>query len=232
MNRIAALFWILAFSLMASACCHAQAGYLSKAGLDAAIFRGPEAQKYSFPYEGTQYAYSEEFLEGSVVYNGVEYSGLLLNLSAGMDELHLKIRESGVVMVLDSRLVGEYAIGGRRFVCLHGGDVAGGLPKGHYEVLFSGEGDMLLKKNIKRINVRKQDVKGIYREFESVCRYYVVKDGVPYQVQRRGDFEDIFDEKRKSIREFVKGNRDLYPGNGNKERFFTAIMENVYGNRN
>ncbi len=197
--------------------------YTGQVGLNAAIFRGPEAEKYPFKVEGTQYAYSEEFGLGRVLYNNVEYGNLLLNLSINKDELHLKIKESGIVMELDKRLVEDFTIGERKFVKVGQESGIGGIPDGYYEVLYSKK-DLLLKKSTKRINVRKHEGKGIYREYEKVDRYYAVKDGVAVQITKRGDFAKLYEERKKEIKDFIRETKDMYPGEENRERFFISIM--------
>ena len=197
--------------------------YLGEAGLDAAIYRGPEAPKYQFLFEGTQYAYTDEFEEGTVLYNGIEFRGVHLNLSASTDELHLKILKSGIVIELEKRLVESFTIGERNYLALQGENRIDGLAAGYYEVLHSGN-SMLLKKNVKKIAVRKHDEKGIYRQFEEANKYYVVRDGVKRNVLGVGDIVKMFDENKKELKGFVKKNRDRYFGSENREKFFKAVI--------
>ena len=203
--------------------------YLGEAGLDATIYRGPEAPKYPFLFEGTQYAYTDEFEEGTVLYNGVEYRGVNLNLSASSDELHLKVLKSGIVIELEKRLVEGFTIGERQYLALRGNNVVEGLAPGFYEVLHSGK-CLLLKKNVKKIAVRKHEEKGIFRQFESADKYYVVRDGAYGQVLRVGDIVKMFDENKKELKGFIKNNRDRYFGSENREKFFKAVIGAADGN--
>ena len=50
---------------------------LTDAKIDAVIFRGPTYIKYPYRFDGTFYAYSDEFLESRINYNGKEYLVLL-----------------------------------------------------------------------------------------------------------------------------------------------------------
>ena len=202
--------------------------YLGEAGLDAAIYRGPEAPKYPFLFEGTQYAYTDEFEVGTVVYNGVEFRGVHLNLSASSDELHLKILKSGIVIELEKRLVESFTIGERQFLALQGKDAVKGLAAGYYEVLHNGK-SLLLKKNIKKVAVRKHEEKGIFRQFEIANRYYLVKDGVAGHVFMSGDIVKRFVEMKKELKAFVKKNKDKYHGSENRERFYMAIVDYADG---
>ena len=193
--------------------------------MNAAIFRGPEAVKYKFIYQGTPYAYSETFAKGAVVYNGVRYNGVELNLNAHRDELHLRIPSSGIVLVLDKTLVGEFSIGRHNFVTLLGEDVPQGLVAGYYELLYNGE-DVLLKKNVRMFYERLQTSgKGIFRHFDPVNKFYVIKDGAAAQISRNRDFAKIYREEKKSIKSFIKKNKLRFVDMEDKDPAFVEIMQ-------
>ena len=199
--------------------------FAAEAGMDAAVYRGPEAVKYPFRYEGTPYAYTESFLGGTLVYNGVFYKGLLLNLNAHRDELHLKMPSSGIVIELDRRLVGEFSFGGRNYVALIGDSAVDGLQGGFYQMLYKGE-DMLVKKNGKSFHERLQSgsSKGVFRFFDPADRYYVVKGGKPVQVSRMKDFARVYKEEKKAIKGFIRKNKMRFVDMDDKDRTFMEIM--------
>ena len=198
--------------------------YLQAAGLNAAIFRGPEAVKYQFKYQGTPYAYTETFSMGSLVYNGVKYDGVELNLNAHRDELHLKITSSGIVLELDKNIVGDFVIGRRQFVTLVGENAVEGLPQGYYQVLYKG-GDMLLKKNIRTFHERLQTSgSGVFRYFDQSNKYYLLKDGKVYPVSRNKDFAKVYKEEKKAIKGFIRHNRMKFMEMEEKDPAFVEIM--------
>ena len=199
--------------------------YLQEAGLNAAIFRGPEVVKYQFRYQGTPYAYTEDFSMGSLVYNDVKYDGVELNLNAHKDELHLKITSSGVVLELDKNIVGEFVIGRRQFVTLVGEKAIDGLPQGYYQVLYKG-GDILLKKNIRTFHERLQTSgSGVFRYFDQSNKYYLLKDGIVYPVGKNKDFAKVYKENKKEIKGFIRHNRMKFLDMDDKDLAFVAIME-------
>ena len=198
--------------------------YLQKAGLNAAIFRGPEAVKYQFRYQGTPYAYTEAFSMGSLVYNGVKYEGVELNLNAHKDELHLKIASSGTVLELDKNIVGEFAIGRRQFITLVGENTVEGLPQGYYQVLYKG-GDTLLKRNIRTFHERLQTSgSGVFRYFDQSNKYYLLKDGKVYPVSRNKDFAKVYKEEKKAIKGFIRHNKMKFMEMEEKDPAFVEIM--------
>ena len=199
--------------------------YLQAAGLNAAIFRGPEAVKYQFKYQGTPYAYTEAFSLGSLVYNGVKYEGVELNLNAHKDELHLKITSSGIVLELDKNIVGEFAIGKRQFVALVGENAVEGLPHGYYQLLYKGS-DILLKKNIRTFHERLQTSgDGVFRYFDQSNKYFLIKDGKVYPIGRNKDFAKVYKESKKEIKGFIRHNRMKFLDMDDKDLAFVAIME-------
>ena len=198
--------------------------YLQKAGLNAAIFRGPEAVKYQFRYQGTPYAYSETFSLGSLVYNGVKYEGVELNLNAHKDELHLKIASSGTVLELNKNIVGEFVIGRRQFLTLVGENAVDGLPQGYYQVLYKG-GDTLLKRNIRTFHERLQTSgSGVFRYFDQSNKHYLLKEGKVYPILRNKDFAKVYKEDKKAIKGFIRHNRMKFMEMEEKDPAFVEIM--------
>ncbi len=198
--------------------------YLQRAGLNAAIFRGPEAVKYQFRYQGTPYAYTETFSLGSLVYNGVKYEGVELNLNAHKDELHLRIASSGIVLELDKDIVGDFVIGSRKFLTLVGENAVEGLPEGYYQVLYKG-GATLLKKNIRTFHERLQTSgSGVFRYFDQSNRYFLIKDRHVYPVVRNKDFAKIYKENKKAVKGFIRQNRMRFVEMEDKDFVFAEIM--------
>lgn len=215
---------LLAIGVSGGAFAQQRYDYLGQAGAGAAIYRAPEAVKHQFVNEGTQYAFSDEFVTGSVRYNNVTYNGVSLNLSANLDELHIMAPTSKIVLALDKRMVEHFTLGEKKFVAFMGDNAVDGLQDGYYQVLHEG-GALLLKKHIKKVKVTKHEIKGIYREFEPLCRYYAVKDGIPYQLARKGDLIKLYAGKKKEIKEMLKRSNGIYSGKENREKLFAAIME-------
>lgn len=201
-------------------------------GLDAAVYRGPEAVKYPFIYQGTPYAYTETFLEGSLVYNGVEYLGLLLNLNAHKDELHLKIPAAGIIIELDRKLVESFSFGNRRYAGLMGDKAVDGLGEGFYQILYSGK-DKLLKKNAKSFHERLQNggsSKGAFRFFDPADRYYVIKDGVPVQISKVKHFAKVYKDKKKAVKGFIRKNKIKFIDMDDNDLALVEVMEFVDNN--
>ena len=88
---------------------------------------------------------------------------------------------------------------------------------------------MLLKKNVKKVAVRKHEEKGIFRRFEGANKYYVVRNGAQRHVFGVGDIVKMFEENKKELKGFVKKNKDRYFGSENREKFFKAVIRAADG---
>lgn len=217
---------LLLFQLQFTLFLHCQEKYdcIKDIGLNAPVYRGPEAVKYPFRYQGSPYAYSDAFATGSIVYNDVEYKGVMLNLNAHRDELHIRMPLNGSIIELDRRLVGDFTIGSRHYVSLMGKKAMEGLEEGFYEMLYNGK-DMLLKKNVRRYYERLQTSgKGVFRHFDQVNRYYIVKDGVPVQVSRMKDFAKVYRAEKKAIKGFIRKNKIRFFDMDDMDLTFMEIM--------
>lgn len=223
--------FLLALLFSSGLCAQQPDSFLEEAGINAAIFRGAEAEKYNFKYQETPYAYSETFLLGTLKYNDVEYVGLLLNVNSHKDELHLKVEQLGKVLELDKRLVEKFTIGNRKFELFMGETAVEGLEDGFYEILYRGH-DMLVKKNVRKYNERLQASgdKGAFRFFDAMNRYYVIKGGTPVKITRMKDIAKVYKEEKKAVKAFIRKNKVRFIDMDNQDMAFMEIMAFVDNN--
>ena len=197
-----------------------QEDYLEKMERDAVIYRGPVALKYPFLYEGSTYVFSDEFLEGDVRYNGKTYYRALLNLDAHRDELCIKLPESGVVVVLSKELVKEFSLGERRFIKVRWEDED--LMDAYCQVLYSGN-VMVLKKVGKDFYLREGITQVVYEK----VKYYLVKDGILYRIQKTKDIGKLYGEERRRINRGIAGIRETASGNDEVYARAGAFIDNI-----
>lgn len=231
MKRVIKVFVLLLFVLQTVAS-YAQEKYdfVKQAGASAALFRGVEFERYPFRYKDSPYAYSEEFNLGEIVFNDVKYSGVLLNLNAHKDELHLKITTNGKILELDKGLVERFTIGEREYVALIGANAVEGVSEGFYEILYSGK-EILFKKNVKKYNERLQSSEqGAYRYFYPSNRYYLLKDGVMLPISSAKQFKKVYKDKKDAISKFIRKNRIRFIDINDKDFIFKEIISFVDNN--
>lgn len=201
--------------------------YLSDAKIDAVIFRGPLYIKYPYRFDGTFYAYSDEFLESRINYNGKEFKGVKLNLNANRDELYIQMYGTGLIIVLEKDYVKDFSLGERNFINHTEGDGIEGLEYGYYELLYNGK-DMLLKK-IRQIFSEKFDNVGsaTLKNFYPAYTYYVVRDGKAITLKGRSAFAKIYKPQKGKIKDFIKEHRLSLAGKEANDQVFTRIMEYI-----
>lgn len=169
------------------------------------VFRGELAEKYTYPIEGTVYAYSDEFQQGTLEFNGKVYTGLMMNLNAHRDELQVAIGTTGENMVPRRTLVGNFTIGKRNYTSLYGEQAIKGLPQGLFQVLHNGEG-LLLKKIYKNVSEQAHFITGeITKVFTTKHRYYLVMGGKVYSVKDEKGLIKFCKERKNAIKAFIKG---------------------------
>lgn len=201
--------------------------YLSDAKIDAVIFRGPIYVKYPYRFDGTFYAYSDEFLESRINYNGKEFKGVKLNLNANRDELYIQMYGAGMIIVLEKDYVKDFSLGERNFINHTEGDGIEGLEYGYYELLYKGK-DMLLKKIKQNFNEKFDNVgSATLKSFYPAYTYYVVKDGKAVTLKGRSAFAKIYKPYKGQINGFIKERRLKFAGKEANDKVFTLIMEYI-----
>lgn len=206
-------YFTLLLVLLADIALHAQ-------DFNIPVFRGELAQRYNYPLEGTVYAYSDEFQEGTLEFNGKRYSGLMMNLNAHRNELQVRIGTTGESIAVKRSLVGDFTIGKRNFTALYGERGIKGLAEGYYQVLYRGK-DMLLKEIYKSTNDRTDYVNNItVKVFTTRTRYWLVKDGKVTGIRDGNDLAGIYRENKDEVKRYLKGHKGE-----EKDVSLQAIME-------
>ena len=197
--------------------------FAEEAGEMSMLYRGKQGMSYSFPYNGTYFWYSKDFLPGDVFYNGKLYRGAFVNINAHLQELLVKQNEDYLPVLVDTDYVEWFTMGDRRFVTR---DVAGLaiLSDGFYEVLFDGQAklykrvDKLLRKDSNNRNgagIGYDDPN--YNDkvpdyFANRVSYYFVKDGAIHSIKRPRGIIAHYPEKKKELKRFAKDAKVSYSG--------------------
>ena len=196
--RIFAILLVLALGV---------AGAAGAQDFNTPVFRGELAEKYNFTIDGTAYAYSDEFEDGDVVFNGKLYSNLMLNLNSHRDELQVAIGSTGERMALRRELVGDFTVGKRKYTSLYGKNSVKGLQQGYYQVLHRGD-DMLLKRIYKKVSDRVESItRQSVKVFTTKHKYYLVKDGKVYTISNESSLSKFYKQQKGRIKEYVKSMR-------------------------
>lgn len=126
---------VILASLSLSAVCLAQESaeyrqFADSSGYLATIYRGPEARKYNFAYNGTPFWFSPDFQNGDLRYNGKTYHDITMNVDAYDGDLLLRPAGGITSVVAVKEFVEWFTLNGRMFVNLKSDP--SGLADGYY----------------------------------------------------------------------------------------------------
>ena len=204
----------LALALLISVPLSAQddeARYMKQAGGSALLYRGHKAYSYPMAYNGTYFWDGPSFTEGTVLYNGIAYTGLPLNIDASRQDLLVKTPSGGADKVLARDFVKEFTLGSRRFLNLqpYYGDAA---PEGYWEVIYDGKAKVV--KQV--VRTLQQDLDGTLRSqmgydestyrsqvhniFTRQTRYcYISESGQIEPIRRRSQLLKFYKDRKREI---------------------------------
>lgn len=197
------MLWVLIALVPTASFSQLRYDYNAEVGFDSPVYRGEIADKYSFPFIGTVYAYSDEFEMGDLEFNGKMYYGLMMNLNCHRGELLVQIGATKDCIVLKNSIVGDFNIGERRYTALFGEREIKGLAPGYYQVLYEGE-DMILKQIDRKIYDHTDFSSGnITKAFALKVKYWLLKDGEVRQIRRERDLQRLYKSFKKDIRSYM-----------------------------
>ncbi len=165
------------------------------------LYRGTTPLVYKFLHTGTYYAYTEQYIEGSVVFNNKEYTGVLLNLNSHLDELYVSIPENNRKVMINKEFVSSFRIGERSFIK---------YKEAYYEVLYRDQSTQLLKKIGKSYAERINQAANIStntkleRLFIGNDSYFILENGARREIKRKRDFASVYSVKRGDVRRVVR----------------------------
>lgn len=168
------------------------------------LYRGRNAVEYDFPFNGSYYWETPVFRSGTVCFDGVVYTGVLLNVNAHTQDLLVKENDFSSPVVAERSLVSWFEIDGVSYVNLNLCGIAE-APEGFARVLADAR-DTVWMQRVKIFAREPGDHNGVrgigyddpgYRE--KVLAYFHQRDR--WYAVRKGKF------------------RQIYPGRGRKAGF-------------
>ncbi|MFY9364107.1 MAG: hypothetical protein WAP18_03285 [Bacteroidales bacterium] len=196
------------FSLSAQNTIPVVTHYMQQSGGYAPLYNGQIPPAYKMLFEGTYYLESEEYQEGTVVYNGKFYTGLLLNLNAHLDELYIRMSGYYTSSILLKKLVTSFTLGDKEFVHITKEDQPSVPKEGFYRVLYAGTALTVLKKTNKLLSSvsAASDMKASH-SFSESHYYYLLKDGIFYPVTRKASLLRALQDQRGPLNRFIRENK-------------------------
>jgi hypothetical protein len=155
--------------------------------------------------QGDQYFLSGDFLKGSLSFNGRQFNGLNLKYDIFNDELILKI-ENQPIIFLNKEMADSFDLifADRSYHIINAGTDTLSTLRGFVNVLYDGPSALYVKyfKQILPLAVE-----GKYDLFYQDHHIYIRKGTEVIPVSGRRELQNLLEDKKKEIREYLKSNR-------------------------
>lgn len=131
------------------------------------LYNGTDYGEYVPLKDEHPFYLSDDWIYGSVIYDGQFYDNIMLQYDIAADQLVIESHMYGAQIQLIKSKVHSFTLEDRKFINLSSSSM-----KGFYEVLYDGETKVLAKR-IKRLQERISSSE-ITREFEEKNKYYLL----------------------------------------------------------
>jgi hypothetical protein len=143
----------------------------------------------------------DEWLEGTVTYDGEFHSNVPLLYDISLDRIAIDNQYSIKKVLLVNEKVTAFSIQDHKFI--HLVDVP--ITAGHYEITYDGKTKVYVKH---RKTLQSQAVDySIVNKFEEKKLYYIYKDGKFNSVKSKGSVLKLFETKKKELKKFIRDNK-------------------------
>ena len=215
-----------------------QAGPSDAGDRQSALYRGRVSRQYAGNYNGTPYWDNTGFKTGDVIFNGVLYKDVLVDVDAALGEVNVKLSEDSAPVSPDLNQVPFFTKGGQTFVNLR----YLGVPEakeGFYEILYDGDAAVLksVEKTLhKDARNHSRDIgydDPHYRDeilsyYQAKIEYWFVQDDRIKKLHGKRGLFGQYKDRRKEIRSIVSRNgldsRELSP-----EYYYSSVMPLIEG---
>lgn len=144
--------------------------YTARVQGESLLFNGSDYGEYTPLKDEHPFYLSDDWIYGSVLYDGQFYDSIMLQYDIASDQLVIESHMYGTQIQLIKSKVHSFTLEDRKFVNLDSSSM-----NGFYEVLYNGE-TKVLAKHIKRLQERVSSAE-ITREFEEKNKYYLLVNG-------------------------------------------------------
>lgn len=206
------------------------------AGNRSILFRGKQAARYLFPYNGHPYWRETEFQPGDICFEGNEYHDILINIDASTQLALVQLPTGLFAVSLAPALTPWFTMGDRRFVGMGPGEA---LPEGFYELIGSGPEQVYLQitkslasstnnVNGDLIGFRDENYRDDILTYFAIHQSFYFKDaaGVFSRIRTRRALLNKFPGRKREIRQALKGVLDPFT-RPSFETYCEAVMNIV-----
>lgn len=165
------------------------------------LFNGTQHYGYSPTIEGIAYYKYDTWQTGTVEYEGIVYSNVMMKYDLVTDKLIVRTATGNIFIALYSPRVKGFNFSGHKFIWFQKKDKSS-LPEGFHEIVIDGKAALLMRST--KIISEKIENNTLQRKFEETKKYYIRKeDGVYYQVSNKKSLLSILKEKRREVQDAI-----------------------------
>ena len=176
--------------------------YQKKTGAQSHLYNG---RNYRVPpIAGDHHPYFDSFdwVNGTVVYDGYQYTDVPLLYDIYQDKLISELPYNAKEYELIPEKVTAFTIGEHRFIRMQKQNVNGALPAtGFYELIYEGNTQVIARHH-KNLYEQVQTTQ-LTREYREKSRYYILVNKSYYAVNNKRGLLKLLHNQRQAIRKFM-----------------------------
>lgn len=210
-------------TLISAAIKKASVLYTQAIDVESHLYHGLEYVDYDLSYlEGHQFHRTNTETEGTVLYDGAQYTQVPLLYDLVLDQVIIEHPESAYKMSLISEKVKSFSYLKHTFIRLEQDTISDSpIRPGFYDLLVSGKATVLARRT-KNIQERASQG-GMEGEFHEKNRYYIQKNNQYYSVNDKKSVLKLFPNQKKELQKYVSSRKLNF--RKNRESALVQLMQ-------
>jgi len=182
--------------------------YSRALGVGSHLLNGVQYKEYNAHFDdvGHPYFASDDWVEGSVHYDGDLYEDVAILFDLFREKVVIEHPYAGIKLELISEKIKSFSLPGHRFVRLDADTIKNSpIRTGFYDVLYDGRVKFYVKRHKEK---REQIVSGaIQIEFSDIVHFYIVKHGQYIPVKSKSSVLEVFQDRKSDLRKYIRKNK-------------------------
>lgn len=178
---------------------------------ESGLYNGSEYHDYPFRFtEGHQFFETNELTNGSIVYHGMLYENIPMQIDLISGHVIINSFEGAYRIQLINEKISSFSLLNHTFIRIVKDSANKNvISTGFYDQLYNGN-IMALKQEKKEINENVSITTGVTRTIIQDNFYYLKKSGKYYNIKNKSSLLEALEEKRKEIKQFMRKSKLKY----------------------
>jgi hypothetical protein len=194
-------------TFLTNAITHTKAIYRDETAGEGPLFNGVQYKELALHNndEGHPYFESDDWIEGSVNYDGGQYDNVLIQYDLITDKVVIDHPLSHFKMELIGEKVNAFILNSHKMIRLTPDSTNTTIKPGFYELLYDGKLKVYAKH--RKIKQEQYDSDQIKFLFDQKTQYYILKDNIYYPVKSKSSVLKVFRNKKVMLRKYLSKNK-------------------------